>query len=72
MNFAIQRNNALYALFNGGGLSSDLCDADTYLLRAAKHHGELRIQRKQAEDHDGEVEDVPAVAPEGPEPDFGL
>ena len=40
VSFAIQRNNALYTLFNGGGLSSDVCDADTYLLRAAKHHGE--------------------------------
>lgn len=27
-------------LFGGGGLSSDFCDADPYLLKAARHHGE--------------------------------
>jgi hypothetical protein len=37
---ALQRRAALIRLFGGGGLSSDLCDADQYLLRAAKHHGE--------------------------------
>lgn len=40
VNFGLQRRAALHRLFNGGVLSSDLCDADTYLLRAAKHHGE--------------------------------
>ncbi|MFZ4484964.1 MAG: DUF5318 family protein [Candidatus Nanopelagicales bacterium] len=40
VNFGLQRRAALHRLFNGGALSSDLCDADTYLLRAAKHHGE--------------------------------
>ena len=37
---ALERRAALLRLFGGGGLSSDLCDADSYLLRAAKHHGE--------------------------------
>lgn len=37
---ALQRRAALQRLFGGGGLSSDLCDADPYLLRAARHHGE--------------------------------
>jgi hypothetical protein len=40
VNFGLQRRAALHRLFNGGALSSDLCDADPYLLRAAKHHGE--------------------------------
>ena len=38
---ALERRAALIRLFNGGQLTSDLCDADPYLLRAAKHHGEL-------------------------------
>jgi hypothetical protein len=37
---ALQRRAALQRLFNGGGLSSDLCDADPYLLKAARFHGE--------------------------------
>jgi hypothetical protein len=37
---ALQRRAALIRLFGGGGLSSDLCDADPYLLKAAKNHGE--------------------------------
>jgi hypothetical protein len=40
IDYALQRRSALHALFNGGGLDSDVCDADQYLLRAAKHHGE--------------------------------
>ncbi len=36
----LQRRAALLRLFNGGGLSSDLCDADPYLLKAARFHGE--------------------------------
>ena len=36
----LERRAALVRLFGGGGLASDLCDADPYLLRAAKHHGE--------------------------------
>ena len=38
---ALERRAALRRLFNGGGLSSDLCDADPYLLKAARFHGEL-------------------------------
>lgn len=41
VDFALQRKSALYTFFNGGALSSEFCDADTYLLRAAKFHGEL-------------------------------
>ena len=40
VDFALQRRSALYTFFNGGALSSEFCDADTYLLRAAKFHGE--------------------------------
>ena len=41
---SLQRRSALRRLFSGGGLSSDLCDADPYLLKAAKFHGEPAIQ----------------------------
>jgi hypothetical protein len=38
---ALQRRAALRRLFTGtGALSSDLCDADPYLLKAARFHGE--------------------------------
>lgn len=37
---ALERRAALLRLFGGRGLDSDACDADYYLLRAAKHHGE--------------------------------
>ncbi len=40
VNHGLERRAALMRLFGGGGLDSDLCDADPYLLRAAKHHGE--------------------------------
>lgn len=36
----LSRQRALYSLFNGGALSSEFCDADPYLLKAAKNHGE--------------------------------
>jgi hypothetical protein len=36
----LERRAALLKLFGGRGLDSDLCDADYYLLKAAKHHGE--------------------------------
>ncbi len=38
--YTLQRRAALLALFNGGAFNSDVCDADPYLLRAAKFHGE--------------------------------
>lgn len=37
---ALDRRAALRRLFRGGMLDSDLCDADPYLLKAAKFHGE--------------------------------
>lgn len=37
---SLARRAALRQLFGGRGLDSDALDADTYLLRAAKHHGE--------------------------------
>lgn len=40
IDFALQRRAALHHLFNGGAFDSDVCDADPYLLRAAKFHGE--------------------------------
>lgn len=40
IDYGLQRRAALHALFNGGALNSDVCDADPYLLRAAKNHGE--------------------------------
>lgn len=36
----LERRAALRRLFGGRGLDSDLCDADPYLLRAARFHGE--------------------------------
>ena len=40
IDYALQRRASLYAFFNGGMLSSEFCDADPYLLKAAKFHGE--------------------------------
>ena len=37
---ALDRRAALRRLFGGRGLDSDLCDADPYLLKAARFHGE--------------------------------
>lgn len=37
---ALDRRAALRRLFRGGMLDSDLCDADPYLLKAARFHGE--------------------------------
>lgn len=36
----LERHAALVRLRRGGALDSDVCDADPYLLRAARHHGE--------------------------------
>lgn len=36
----LQRRATLHQLFNGGALDSDVCEADPYLLKAAKNHGE--------------------------------
>jgi Family of unknown function (DUF5318) len=40
VDYSLQRRATLTALFQGGALSVDVCDADPYLLRAAKYHGE--------------------------------
>ena len=40
VDFALERRRAIHLLFNGRAFDSDVCDADPYLLRAAKHHGE--------------------------------
>ena len=40
IDYALNRRAALRQLFGGGGLSSEFCDADPYLLRAARFHGE--------------------------------
>jgi hypothetical protein len=39
IDYALQRRAALAALRRGQAFTSDLCDADPYLLRAAEHHG---------------------------------
>jgi hypothetical protein len=41
IDYSLQRRAVLATLHNGGAFSrDDLCDADPYTLRAAKHHGE--------------------------------
>lgn len=40
IDYGLSRRADLEALRAGGALTSDLCDADPYLLRAAKNHGE--------------------------------
>lgn len=40
VDYSLQRRATLAALFQGGATTVDVCDADPYLLRAAKHHGE--------------------------------
>jgi uncharacterized protein DUF5318 len=40
VDYSLQRRATLTALFHGGALTMDVCDADPYLLRAAKYHGE--------------------------------
>ena len=42
IDYSLQRRARLATLFNGGVTSrEDVCDADPYTLRAARHHGEL-------------------------------
>lgn len=45
IDYVLHRRKALEDVFNGGGLRSDVCDADPYLLRAAKHHGEPTTEK---------------------------
>ncbi len=40
IDYSLARRATLEALFRGGALKMDVCDADPYLLRAAKYHGE--------------------------------
>ncbi len=41
IDYSLQRRATLATLFRGGGVATeDVCDADPYTLRAAKHHGE--------------------------------
>jgi hypothetical protein len=38
--YSLARRATLHSLFRGGASTTDVCDADPYLLRAAKFHGE--------------------------------
>lgn len=40
VDYALQRRATLHAVHSGTVLTTDVCDADPYLLRAAKFHGE--------------------------------
>lgn len=40
IDYALARRATLDSLFVGGASSTDVCDADPYLLRAAKYHGQ--------------------------------
>jgi Family of unknown function (DUF5318) len=40
IDYALARRATLASLFAGSATTTDVCDADPYLLRAAKHHGE--------------------------------
>ncbi len=41
VDYSLQRRATLVALFGAGAVTpTDVCDADPYLLRAAKYHGE--------------------------------
>ena len=40
VDYALQRRATLHAVQSGTVLATDVCDADPYLLRAAKFHGE--------------------------------
>jgi hypothetical protein len=39
VDYSLQRRATLVALVRGGATTTDVCDADPYLLRAAKNHG---------------------------------
>jgi hypothetical protein len=40
IDYSLARRATLAALYSGGATTMDVCDADPYLLRAAKFHGE--------------------------------
>lgn len=39
IDYSLQRRATLNALYRGGTSTTEVCDADPYLLLAAKHHG---------------------------------
>jgi hypothetical protein len=41
IDYSLSKRRTLIALFQGAASAMDACDADPYLRRAAKHHGEL-------------------------------
>jgi Family of unknown function (DUF5318) len=41
IDYSLQRRAVLATLHRNGTARDDVCDADPYTLRAAKHHGEL-------------------------------
>lgn len=45
IDYSLSRRATLEALFRGSSHASDACDADPYLLRAAKFHGERSDRR---------------------------
>jgi hypothetical protein len=46
IDYSLQRRALLASLFNGGATHmEEVCDADPYTLRAAKHHGEATQQK---------------------------
>lgn len=57
VDYSLQRRATLVSLYNGGSVTTtDVCDADPYLLRAAKFHGEptetpCPVCRKEALTH---------------------
>ena len=40
IDYVLQRRTAVRTLYSGGALTSEFCDADPYLMRAARFHGE--------------------------------
>ena len=41
VDYSLSKRRTLIALFQGAVSAMDACDADPYLRRAAKYHGEL-------------------------------
>ena len=45
IDYSLQKRATLAALFRGTASTTDVCDADPYLLRAAQHHGRATQRR---------------------------
>jgi Family of unknown function (DUF5318) len=45
IDYALARRSTLQSLLTGSVTTTDVCDADPYLLRAAKFHGEATTRR---------------------------